>query len=411
MSRAIRQRLSRAGHVPSPSVRLRLTALYGGLFLLCGAGLLAITNVLVRRRTALPKGLRGSSIAISKPPSGALLAPVPGGHATGHIGQAGSTVAVHTALIHQLLVQSGIALAVMAAASVLLGWLVAGRVLRPLHTITTTVQQISATNLHRRLALEGPDDELKALGTIFDDLLARLEASFEAQRRFVANASHELRTPLTMMRTALDVATGKPQSPTLEVDALAVKIRRGLDKADRLLESFLLLARAEHAPLDEAIEIELDRMAAAALAERAEAIAAKGLAVEHALGSAPIRGNEALLAQMVGNLVDNAIRHNQPRGWIRVVTETGGALARLIVESGGLVLDQHDVSALAEPFRRLGAERTGSDNGVGLGLSIVAAVTVAHHGTLDLQARSTGGLRVVVTLPLVHLPTAVRVSA
>jgi signal transduction histidine kinase len=389
-------------------VRLRLTALYGALFLLCGAGLLAITNVLVRRRTALPKGSNGV-IAITKLPGASPSVSVApgGGQPRGHTAQAGATAVEHSALLHQLLIQSGIALAVMAAASILLGWLVAGRVLRPLHTITTTVQQISATNLHRRLALGGPDDELKALGMTFDDLLARLEASFEAQRRFVANASHELRTPLTMMRTALDVATGKPRPPTPEVEALATKIRRGLDQADLLLESFLLLARAEHAPLAEDITIDVDYMAAAALAARSEAIATKGLAVEHALGSAPIRGNEALLAQMVGNLIENAIRHNHPGGWIRIVTEADGALATLVVESGGPVLDQHEVSALAEPFRRLGAERTGSDNGVGLGLSIVAAVVVAHHGNLDLQARSTGGLRVVVTLPLAQLPTAV----
>jgi signal transduction histidine kinase len=278
-----------------------------------------------------------------------------------------------------------------------------------LRRITATAREISVSDLHRRLELGGPGDEFQELGKTLDDLFSRLEAAFEAQRHFVANASHELRTPLTMMRTALDVATGKPRPPTPEVDALATKIRRGLDKTDRLLESFLLLARAEHAPLSDATTINLDHMAAAALAERGEAITAKGLAVEHTSGSAPIRGNEALLEQMVGNLVENTIRHNHPGGWIRVVTETDGTRARLIVESGGPLLDQHDVSALVEPFRRLGAERTGSDNGVGLGLSIVAAVTEAHHGTLDLHARSTGGLRVVVTLPLAHLPTAVRV--
>ena len=414
MLRAPVNRLStraRSTRLPARTVRLRLTALYGALFLLCGAGLLAITNALVRHSAALPTPPHGSTIAIQMSP-GASIPP----NASPHVGddaQFGQTgaAATHAAVFHQLLVQSGIALAVMAVAAILLGWLIAGRVLKPLHTITTTVQQITATNLHRRLALDGPDDELKTLGETFDDLLARLETSFSAQRRFVANASHELRTPLTMMRTALDVATGKPTPPPPEVRVLAAKIRRGLDKADLLLESFLTLARAEHTPVTQDATVCLGQAAADALAGRSQTITGMELSVEQTLQSAPVTGNEVLLAHMVSNLIDNAIRHNEPNGWVRVVTDTGTTSSRLIVETGGRVLDEQQVRDLAEPFRRLGHERTGSDNGVGLGLSIVAAVVAAHHGTLDLEARDGGGLRVIVALPAAAQPAVVGVPA
>jgi signal transduction histidine kinase len=299
----------------------------------------------------------------------------------------------------------------MAVASILLGWFVAGRVLKPLHTITTTVQQITATNLHQRLALDGPDDEVKALGDTFDDLLARLETSFDAQRRFIANASHELRTPLTMMRTALDVATGKPAPPPPEVRALAVKVRRGLDKADRLLESFLTLARADYIPVGQDATVRLDQAVTDALAVRGQAISDMRLSIERTLQATPVKGNEVLLAHMVANVIDNAVRHNEPAGWVRIVTEIDGTSARLIVETGGRVLDSQQVSDLARPFRRIGAERTGSDNGVGLGLSIVSAVATAHHGTLELEARNGGGLRVAVTLPAAPQPARARVLA
>jgi signal transduction histidine kinase len=408
---------ARSARLPRHTVRLRLTALYGGLFLLCGAGLLAVTNALVRydKVAALPAGLlgatgagKGTGIAVERISSSGL----PASHGNGAAGVAQAAgAAAYAATLHLLLIQSGIALAIMAVASILLGWFVAGRVLKPLHTITTTVQQITATNLHQRLALDGPDDELKALGETFDELLARLETSFDAQRRFVANASHELRTPLTMMRTALDVATGKPAPPPPEVRALAVKLRRGLDMADRLLESFLTLARADYIPVAQDATAYLDQAAAAALAAHSQAISGMGLSVERDLRAAPVRGNEVLLARMVTNIIDNAVRHNEPSGWVRVATGTGKTSARLVVETGGRVLDKRQVSDLAQPFRRIGADRTGSDNGVGLGLSIVAAVAAAHHGTLELQARKGGGLRVAVTLPAAAQPAKAGVLA
>jgi len=396
---------TRWSRLPAPTVRLRLTLLYGVLFLLCGAGLLAITYLLVDRATSgdftyAYEGLSGTETitcgTVTRPGFGA------------HGGAAGNSLArecqalsakAHASVIHHLLAYSGIALAIMVLAAAVLGWLVAGRVLRPLRSITTAAQAITAHNLHQRLALPGPNDELKALADTIDDLLGRLEEAFEAQKRFIANASHELRTPLTMMRTALDVATGKPGAPAPETAMLGAKIRMGLDKADRLVESFLVLARAQRGTAPRAVPVSLGEAAEAALAERGQAIAGLRLTVTRDLADAPVQGASLLLARMTDNLIDNAVRHNQPGGWLRVMTRSDAVLAWLVVESGGPVLDERDVRELAQPFRRLGGDRTSTGSGTGLGLSIVAAIAAAHDGTLQLSARAEGGLRAAVTLP------------
>jgi signal transduction histidine kinase len=303
--------------------------------------------------------------------------------------------------LHQLEIESAIALGIMAILSALLGWFVAGRVLRPLRTITTTTQQISEGNLHRRLALPGPRDELRTLADTIDALLARLEAAFESQRRFVANASHELRTPLTTMRAALDVAIAKPDlSP--QVTALDEGLREDLDQADRLLESFLVLARAQRGALGEETVVSLARVVGEALASRHKAIAAKQIELHSNLEPAWVEGSETLLARMVENLIDNAVRHNVPLGLIDVACDSARETVRLVVESGGSVLDGEAVGQLAEPFRRLAAERTGSQNGHGLGLSIVASIAAAHGGELRLYARRRGGLGAEIALPVAH---------
>jgi signal transduction histidine kinase len=312
-------------------------------------------------------------------------------------------------MLRELLLQSGIALGLMSLVSIGLGWVVAGRVLRPVRTITAATRRISRDNLHERLALAGPEDELKELADTIDGLLARLERAFDAQRRFVANASHELRTPLAMMRTSLDVASGKPGPIPDELRALDGKLREGLDQADQLLESFLLLARAEHGSLREPTTVSLPDLVKAALEARQDAIRAASLAVDQTLAEARVRGSEALLARMVGNLLDNAIRHNQARGWIRIETEGDPDRVRLLVENGGQRLDPGDVAELAQPFRRLATERTASGNGsVGLGLSIVAAIADAHGGNLRLDARTDGGLRISIELPGATAPAVAR---
>jgi signal transduction histidine kinase len=265
--------------------------------------------------------------------------------------------------------------------------------------MTAATRRISADNLGERLAAAGPGDELKDLADTIDGLLERLEGAFTAQRRFIANASHELRTPLAMMRTSLDVATAKPAPIPAEVTVLAGKLREGLSQADRLLESLLLLARAQHGAPGDQETISLGEVLASAIEARGDAIAGLGLRLQQATAGATVAGNATLLSRMTGNLIDNAIRYNEPGGWIRAETAADGNTAQLVVENGGAVLDAGSVAGLAQPFRRLGADRTGSAAGTGLGLSIVAAIAEAHGGTLRLHARPEGGLRVLIELP------------
>ena len=380
---------------PRRTVRLRLTALYGGLFLASGAGLLAITNILARSwpwprpAIAAPVGSRvGRLCTVTHHPVCYSPAQLQAQAAAGH-----------AAALNQLLAESAIALAVMTVLSAALGWLVAGRVLRPLRAMTAAARAISAEDLSGRLAVPGPGDELKDLGDTIDEFLHRLETAFGAQRRFAASASHELRTPLAMMRTSLDVATGKPGPVPAELTVLAGKLREGLDQADRLVENLLLLARAQHGAIDDQEAIGLGPLIAGAVADRAALIASMDLDVRQADGAGPVTGNAVLLAQMTGNLIDNAVRHNQPGGWIRSRVTRDGPVVRLLVENGGPRLDQDQVATLAQPFRRLGADRTGSSTGTGLGLSIAEAIAAAHGGTLRLHARREGGLRAIIDLP------------
>ncbi|GAA4592467.1 ATP-binding protein [Planotetraspora phitsanulokensis] len=374
------------------TVRQRFTALYGVLFLLSAVGLLAITNL-------VSLGSRISAHG-GGPPSGAQLTLET---AQEHIALLQSRLSETEALqSRQLLIGSVIALAVMAVVSLVLGRLVAGRVLRPLRTITASTRRISADNLHERLAVQGPADEVKDLADTIDGLLERLEGSFAAQRRFVADASHELRTPLATMRASLDVAVAKPEPVPAQTIALADRLRVELDQVDRLLEGFLTLARTQHGALSDRATVSLGRMVSAALDDRAADIADKDLTVHDGEvdDRAWTRGSRTLLSRMVDNVIDNAIVHNRRGGWIRVAATADGETARLVVETGGELLDQEQVALLIRPFQRLGTDRTGSDNGSGLGLSIVSAVATAHGGVLDLRARPEGGLRVTVSLPL-----------
>ncbi len=383
------------------TVRLRLTVLYSGFFLICGAGLLAVTYLLVRHFSAHVVSLARHGPVRYGRPAGGPAAALPKLPALAQLQSRADNdlVRQHSADLHQLLVWSLIALAAMTIVSVVLGWLVAGRVLRPLRTMIAATRRISQDNLHERLALEGPGDELKELADTIDGLLGRLEAAFDAQRLFVANASHELRTPLTRIRTALDVAVGKPAPVPTQVTALDRKIRDGLDRADRLLESFLALGRAQHGELADAGPVALGAIVATALADLDPEIKAKRIAVEQDLSATTLNGSATLLRRMVENVIDNAVRHNAANGWIRITLDDLDDRARLTIDSSGPTLHPIEVHELAQPFKRLGAERTGSENGVGLGLSIVAAIAAAHSGTLGLHARPEGGLSVVVELP------------
>ena len=383
-------------HRSRRSLRVRVALACWGVFVVAGVPLLAITVGLWQGTT---NGAEGSSSSGAAP--GQTAAPA-GGLPANAAGQHQPVSAVqHSFDLHQLIVVSGIALVIMAIPAIAAGWLVAGRLLRPLQAMTTAARNISAANLHERLSLSGPDDELKQLADTFDDLLGRLNRSFQSQGQFVANASHELRTPHATMRVWLDVALGKPEPVPAHMVDLGDRLRHELDQVDRLLDSLLALARAQQRPAADSSALPLDVLVSAATAQRASLIAGKDLGVRHQeCPEAWVTGSETLLARMVGNVVDNAITHNAAGGWVRIRTSAAGAAARLVVENGGPVLDERDVQALTQPFRRLGTERTGSDTGSGLGLSIVAAIAEMHGGGLELHALAGGGFQVVIELPL-----------
>jgi signal transduction histidine kinase len=375
--------------LPPWTIRARLAMFYFAAFTFFGAVLLVATvgywrSATATQASAVPAGGSGQSFAGSGPFG-----------------------VQHSSDSHQLLVAAAVALALMVALSIVFGWAAAGRVLRPLRTMTTTAKHISATNLHERLNLTGPDDELKELGQTFDELLERLEQSFQLERQFVANAAHELRTPMATMRASLDVAMAKPGSPTPQMSNLAVRLRRELDQVDVLLESFLTLAQAQRGGIVDESVVSLDGAASGAIGRRSADIAALRLRVgQEGCPYALARGSETLLSRLVDNLIDNAVKHNEPGGWVRVRTTVLDETSRLVVENGGAVLDQAAVAALARPFQRLGTPRTGSDKGTGLGLSIIKSIAEAHGGTLRLSARDGGGLCAVVELPLPLCETA-----
>jgi signal transduction histidine kinase len=376
------------------------------LFVLAGAALLAITSGLVIGRSTSVAAVGTQSASAGQSVQAQLARAEEQirqlqeqAHANAGQGQ--------PSLSHQLFLASVIALGIMAVVAAVLGWVLAGRALRPLRVITATARRISEDNLDERLAFNGPQDELKDLADTIDGLLERLEGAFAAQRRFVANASHELRTPLATMRASLDVAMAKPEPPPVQTVMLARRVRAELDRVDELLEGFLVLARAQHGALPDQAAVSLADLATAALAVRASGIAARALTVHASLspGAAWVTGSQALVSRMVDNVVDNAIVHNEPGGWISVAAVTEDRVASVVVENGGPILDQEQVAQLAQPFRRLGrggasAGRIATGGGSGLGLSIVAAIAAAHGGALDLSASPDGGLRVVITLPL-----------
>jgi signal transduction histidine kinase len=367
-------------HLPQRTIRMRLTLIHWGLFVASGAVLLAITVALsVALSNVGSSGSRGRQGAASLPSGTA------GQHSPGH----------------QLLIVSALALAIMAIPAISVGWLMAGRYLRPLRTITAAARTISATSLHERLNLAGPQDELKELGDTFDDLLGRLERSFQAQRQFAANAAHELRTPHATMRVWLDVALDKPGPLPRHIIDLGDRLRHELDHVDRLLDSLLVLARAQHGAITDEAALPLDGLVSSAVGALASAISGMSLDIsQRRCPRAQVTGSKTLLARMIQNVVDNAVRHNTEGGWVRIRTEAAGTNTRLVVENGGPVLSDQDVQHLTQPFRRLSAERTGSGSGTGLGLSIVASIAEIHGGRLELRARQQGGLQVIIRLPL-----------
>jgi len=389
------------------TVRLRITLLYSGLFLLSSAALLAVAYVLVIRAIMPPTaGEAGPAKGAGQSlvPDGPGLSPgsVPSGNAGGDSGTRTFgliTQQVSDAIQQKLLVNFVIALAIMSVLSIVLGWIVAGRMLRPLRTITGTVRDISATSLHRRLALTGPQDELKELGDIFDDLLDRLESSFRTQRQFVANASHELRTPLTRQRTIGQVALSDPEMTVESLRAAHERVLAAGAEQERLIEALLTLTRG-NTGIDVREPFDLARLTAEVVDAREAEAGFRCVAVRTAIGPAIAAGHRNLAERLVTNLVDNALKYNVPEaGWIGVTTWTDGGRAMLHIANTGAVVPPESVDELYQPFRRLGTGRTARAEGLGLGLSIVRAIADAHDARLSTEARPGGGLSITVAFP------------
>jgi signal transduction histidine kinase len=305
--------------LPRPTARLRLTLFYASLFLVSGAGLLAITYTLTG---GVSPGFT-SSASVQHGPAG----PSPADSASTDIHAQGLNP-------RQALERSAVALAIMAVASVGLGWIVAGRVLRPVRTITATARRISAGSLQERIAITGPDDEFKELGDTLDDLLGRLEAAFDSQRRFVANASHELRTPIAVERTLLQVALA---DPGVTVDALRSACERVLAsgrQAERLIEPLLALASSERG-LDRSEPLDLAAIAAKVTGAFRQQARDQDLDIRPILAPAPASGDPDLIECLVANLVSNALRYNTTGGWLTIETGMQAGSATLAVSNPG----------------------------------------------------------------------------
>jgi len=387
MTAATRHRMAVRPPLPRRTVRLRLTLLYGFLFLASGAALLAITYGLVSSRL--------SANLVTHGPRGGTAG---SGPVTATPAVTDSMRAQQAADLHQLLIQSGIALAIMTAAALTLGWLTAGRTLRPLRAITAATRRISDHNLHERLAFTGPRDELTDLAGAIDALLGRLDAAFDSQRRFVANASHELRTPLMLAQTLLQVALADPAITLGSLRAACQEVLAACKEQDRLIRALLTLARSQRG-LDHREPLDLAEIIRHALHTREPEATARRLRADAALGPALAAGDPSLAEILISNLLENAIRHNIPGGHIQITTSTHDNQATLTVANTGPHVPAEQARRLLEPFQRLDGKRGHDHEGLGLGLSIVAAIASAHGATLSVRPRPSGGLAIKVTFP------------
>jgi signal transduction histidine kinase len=397
----------RAGRRPArglpQTVRVRLALLFAALFLAAGAALLGITYGLVASLPVkVPRPTPAQvKLAETCKVGKAGLSPAQISQCSQAVSSAGAQSAAdeqRAQTLGHLLAYSLAALAAMTAVSGGLGWLMAGRVLRPVSSITAAARRASERHLGERLALTGPKDELRELADTFDQMLERLDAAFATQRRFVADASHELRTPLTVMRTAIEVTMAKPARTPEHLEAMAAKVARSAAQAEALVEALLTLAASEQAPASP----ELTDLAAAAedAVESAAGQARRlGLHIDTDLAAAPACGNRLLLERLVGNLVDNAVRHNIRGGWVSIRTGSGAGRARFEIANSGPVIPEELVPALFEPFRRV-EQRTSTRDGTGLGLAIVRSIGTAHGASVEAHSLPAGGLGILVALPL-----------
>lgn len=360
------------------SVRLRLTVLYSGMFSLAGVTLLGFTYLLFRRRL----GSTGVLI-VPKQDLPAAEPDLPRSAQVALLAQQ-----LRDEALHQLLLISLLMLFVMLLVSVAFGWWIAGRLLRPLHTITATARRLGGANLHERIGLEGPQDELKDLADTFDAMLDRLRDAFDSQRRFIAHASHELRTPLAIQRAAIQIRLG--QAEPADLPGIQEELLETNRRSERLIEGLLALATSERG-LERREPVDLSEVAAEAVGQARSQILENGLRTELDLRAMPVHGDPVLLLQLVGNLVQNAVRYNVPGGTLALITSQEGGLT---VRNTGPLVPEAEIDTLAEPFRRL--VRDGE--GAGLGLSIVRSIAQAHGAAVSLRARPSGGLDVQVRL-------------
>lgn len=386
-----------------PTIRIRLTLLYGGMFLIAGILLLSIIYLLaaqaLREGNALPfKIVGGTEVQVTSNTC-------PGVGSTGQsIDQ--FNAAINACILEQrkhalddLLSRSLMALLGLSIIAFAFGYAMAGRVLSPLGKITRTARRVVGSDLTRRIELDGPDDELKELADTFDEMLDRLERAFTAQQRFVANASHELRTPLAINRTLLEVHLSDPGAP-VELQQLGKTLLATNERSEQLVEGLLLLARSDN-QIIERKPVDLAEVASRAIDQARGEAQAKGVEIRGERALAVVQGNGVLLERIALNLVQNAVRYNVVEGgWVEVTTEAVHGQAVLLVSNTGPVVPAYEVDNLFEPFRRLRTERTGSDKGVGLGLSIARSVARAHGGRIQATPREGGGLVMRVTLPL-----------
>ncbi|MDT0543387.1 MULTISPECIES: HAMP domain-containing sensor histidine kinase [Streptomyces] len=385
-----------------PTIRIRLTLLYGGMFLIAGVVLLTIIYLLaadvLQGSSKLPFQIVKMDYSLTDP-----SCELPSNSSTTLFNQAVAQCMNHqrALALDALLRRSLLVLLGLAVLAFAFGYAMAGRVLSPLGRITRTARQVAGSDLSRRIKLDGPDDELKELADTFDEMLERLDRAFTAQQRFVANASHELRTPLAINRTLLEVQLSDPQASP-DLSQLGKTLLATNERSEQLVEGLLLLARSDNEIVDRK-RVDLAEVASQALEQVRTEAQDKGVEVRGVRDPAVVQGNGVLLERIALNLIQNAVRYNVPEdGWVEVTTEVqeGTGQAVLVVANTGPVVPAYELDNIFEPFRRLRTERTGSDKGVGLGLSIARSVARAHGGRITAEPRDGGGLVMRVVLPL-----------
>ncbi|WP_299539934.1 cell wall metabolism sensor histidine kinase WalK [uncultured Streptomyces sp.] len=384
-----------------PTIRIRLTLLYGGMFLIAGILLLSIIYMLAAQALHdagnIAFQVSGTNVRIASETCPQLAT----AQDNSQLNEAlkACTAAQRQHALDSLLNRALLALVGLTVIAFAFGYAMAGRVLSPLGKITRTARRVAGTDLTRRIELDGPDDELKELSDTFDEMLDRLERAFTAQQRFVGNASHELRTPLAINRTLLEVHLSDPEAPP-ELQQLGKTLLATNERSEQLVEGLLLLARSDN-QIVERKPVDLAEVAERAVDQSLGEAADKGVEIRGERAGAVVQGNGVLLERIALNLVQNAVRYNVPRdGWVEVTTAVVAGQALLTVSNTGPVVPAYEVDNLFEPFRRLRTERTGSDKGVGLGLSIARSVARAHGGRIIAEPREGGGLVMRVTLPV-----------